>query len=100
MCKILHSSSVIEGYIPFAYNGVILKSARTGSDVDFTGEDNLLITYANIRRIREVDNNLSTTLFDMTMSSGWPYRSDKMPIYPYSDANKKYSEDNNAKNTW
>ncbi len=69
------------------------------SDVDFTGDDNLLIGWSwlgsgSYSRIREVDSS-DTVLFDMQTSVF--YRMDKMPIYPYQDSNKKYAMDYNEK---
>ncbi len=69
------------------------------SDVDFTGDYNLLIGWSwlgggSYSRIREVDiDNGDNVLFDMQTPVF--YRMDKMPIYPYKDMIKKYSVDCN-----
>ncbi len=74
--------------------------SRITSDVDFTGEGNLLMTWGVPHRVREINTDFSTVLFDLQIvnASGQMYRADKMPLYPYMDKNKAYAEDGNLKN--
>ncbi len=75
--------------------------SRIRSDVDITGEGNLLILWATTSRVREIDLDSQEILFDIQASKGEyqyrSYRADKMPIYPYQDPNKKYAMDYNEK---
>ena len=69
------------------------------SDVDFTGDnkENILITYADVKKIIEVDRNTKEILFKITIPAITSiYRADKMPLY--YDEGRVYSEDCNLKN--
>ncbi len=74
--------------------------SRIMSDVDFTGEGNLLMTWGVPYRMREVNLDTQEVLFDISfkVASWGMYRGDKMPLYPYTDTSKAYSEDANLKN--
>ena len=68
------------------------------SDVDYTIEGNILITYGvNTGIVREVKkDSVGTILFDLEIGKdSWIYRTDKLPLY-YETA-RKYSEDSNLK---
>ncbi len=79
-------------------------TARAMSDIDFTGDDNLLMGWGSTSqyRVREIKGSTigtsgtGTVLFDMSVDSDF-YRMDKMPLYPYQDESKKYSMDYNEK---
>ncbi len=73
--------------------------SQTRSDIDFTADGNLLMLYANINRIQEVDiDNGNRVVFDLhSKASEFIYRMAKMPLYPYQDSNKKYSIGYNEK---
>lgn len=75
--------------------------SRYRSDIDLTGNNhqNILIAYAFPKKIIEVDVTNKVLLFEMNLNLSYSaiYRADKMPLYPYSNSNKKYSIEYNEK---
>ncbi|WP_020003366.1 aryl-sulfate sulfotransferase [Brachyspira innocens] len=71
--------------------------SRFMSDIDFTGDNhqNLLLVYANIGTILEVEKNTRNVLFRLDLPFQ-TYRVEKMPLY--YDEGRVYSEDCNLKN--
>ncbi len=73
--------------------------SRFFCDVDFVGENNanILLNFGYLGRILEIDEN-KNTLFDAKINmKNFIYRTDKMPLYPYSDESKFYPIEHNEK---
>lgn len=71
--------------------------SRLRSDIDLLRDNQILLMYSCASKLQVVDMGTpNNVIFEMTFPSLISFRSDKMPLYPYSD-NRKYPIEFNEK---